>query len=113
MPRRRPQSDLRVPSSERLGELIGCLTEGLAGRSGQTVSSAPALTRTGSAIPARLEELQQLFSAISEENGYLTDHVRRLEAELRKLRGELRGAVHDARTIRSPGWPIAGHSIWS
>ena len=98
MPSRRPQPDLRVPSSERLGELIGCLTEGLAGRSGQTVPSVLALTRSGSAVPARLEELQRLFSAISEENGHLTDHVRRLEAELRKLRGELRGAVHDALT---------------
>ena len=98
MPRRRPQLTSVVPSSERLGALIGCLTEGLAGRSGQPVSSALALTRSGSATPARLEELQRLFSAVSEENGYLTDHVRQLEAELRKLRGELRGAVHDALT---------------
>ena len=75
MPRRRPQPDLRVVSSERLGELIGYLTEGLAGRSGQAVSSAVALTPSGSAVPARLEELQRLFSAISEENGHLTDHV--------------------------------------
>jgi diguanylate cyclase len=95
MPRRRPQPDLRAVSSERLGELIGYLTDWSERADG---FGALALTPSGSAVPARLEELQRLFGAISEENGHLTDHVRRLEVELRKLRGELHGAVHDART---------------
>ncbi len=106
MPRRLPQPDLRVPSSERLGELIGCLTEGLVRRSGQTLSStAAALTQPSIAIPARPEELQRLLNAISDENGYLTAQVRRLEteqrrssAELARLRGQLRGAMRDALT---------------
>jgi diguanylate cyclase len=49
--------------------------------------------------------LQQLLGASINENSQLTAHVRRLEAELcrssvelAKLRGELRGAVHDALT---------------
>ena len=107
MPRRLPQPDLRVPSSERLGELIGHLTGGLVGLNGQTPSSAAELTphRSCIAIPARPEELQRLLGASIDENRHLTTHVRRLEAELRrssaelaKLRGQLRGAVHDALT---------------
>ncbi len=106
MPRRLPQPDLRVPSGERLGELIASLTEGLVGRSGQTLSSTvAALTQPSIAIPARPEEQQRLLSAISDENGYLTAKVRRLESELRrnsaelgKLRGALRGAVRDGLT---------------
>ena len=57
------------------------------------------------AIPARPAELQRLLGASIDENRHLTAHVRRLEAELHrssaelaKLRGELRGAVHDALT---------------
>jgi diguanylate cyclase len=107
MPRRLPQPDLRVPSSERLGELIGHLTEGLVGLNGQTLSGTAGLAPDRSCIarPARPEELQRLLGASSAENRHLTAHVRRLEAELRrsaaelgKLRGELRGAVHDALT---------------
>ena len=107
MPRRLPQPDLRVPSSERLGALIGHLTEGLVGLNGQTPSGAAGLTphRSCIAIPARPEELQRLLGASIDENRHLTTHVRRLEAELRrssaelaKLRGQLRGAVHDALT---------------
>jgi diguanylate cyclase len=106
MPTRRPQPDLRVPSSERLGELIGHLTEGLVGRSGQTPSSpAAALAPPGIAVPARPEEVQRLLSASIDENRDLTTRIRRLETELRrssaelgKLRGELRGAVRDALT---------------
>jgi len=57
------------------------------------------------AIPARAEELRRLLGASIDENTHLTAHVRRLETELRrssvelaKLRGDLRGAVHDALT---------------
>jgi len=107
MPRRLPQPDLRVPYRERLGALIGRLTEGLVGPNGQTPSGAAELApdRSCIAMPARPEELQRLLGASSDENRNLTAHVRRLEAELRrssaelgKLRGELRGAVHDALT---------------
>ena len=107
MPRRLPQPDLRVPSSERLGALIGHLTEGLVGLNGQTPSGAVELTPDPAcvAIPARPEELQRRLGASNAENRHLTTHVRRLEAELRKssaelarLRGQLRGAVHDALT---------------
>ena len=107
MPRRLPQPDLRVPSSERLGELIGHLTEGLVGPNGQTLSGAANLALDLSCIdiPARPEELQRLLGASLDENRHLTAHVLRLEAELRKssaelgkLRGELHGAVHDALT---------------
>jgi len=106
MPRRLPQPDLRVPSSERLGELIGHLTDGLLGRSRQTLSSATAVVAPpGIAVPARPEALQRLLSASIDENRDLRAQVRRLETELRrssaelsKLRGDLRGAVHDALT---------------
>jgi diguanylate cyclase len=96
-----------VPSSERLGELIGHLTEGLVGLNGQTPSGAAGLTphRSCIAIPARPAELQRLLGASIDQNRHLTAHVRRLEAELHrssaelgKLRGELRDAVHDALT---------------
>ena len=57
------------------------------------------------AIPARVEALQQLLGASIDENRRLTARVRRLKADLRgssaelaKLRGQLRGAVHDALT---------------
>ena len=57
------------------------------------------------AIPSRPAELQRLLGASIDENRHLNTQVRRLEAELRRssaelaqLRGELRGAVHDALT---------------
>jgi len=100
------QPDLDLPSSERLGELIGPLTEGFVGRSGQTLSSATTrLAQPSTAVLARPEELQRLLSASIDDNRYLTAQVRRLETELRRssaelgrLRGDLRGAVHDALT---------------
>jgi diguanylate cyclase len=107
MPKRLPQPDLRGPSRERIGALIGRPTEGPVGLNGQTPAGAAELTRDLSciAIPARPEELQRLLGARSAENRDLTAHVRRLEAELHrssaelgKLRGELRGAVQDALT---------------
>jgi hypothetical protein len=103
MPRRLLHADLREPSSERLRALIGPLTEGLVGPNGQTLSGAAGLVPDLSciAMPARPEELQRLLGAISDENRYLTAHVRRLEAELRRSSaelGKLRGAVHDALT---------------
>jgi diguanylate cyclase len=107
MPRRLLQPDIRVPSRKRPGALIGRHMEALVGRNGQTPSDAAELTPDPSciAIPARPEELQRLLGARSAENRDLTAHVRRLEADLRrssaelaKLRGELRGAVHDALT---------------
>ena len=83
--------------------MIGPLTEGLVGPNGQTLSGAAGLVPDLSciAMPARPEELQRLLGAISDENRYLTAHVRRLEAELRRSSaelGKLRGAVHDALT---------------
>jgi hypothetical protein len=95
-----------VPSSERLAELIGHLTDGLLGRSGQTLSSATAVVAPpGIAVPARPEVLQRLLSASIDDNRDLKAQVRRLETELRRcsaelsnLRGDLRGAVHDALT---------------
>ena len=107
MPRHLPQPDLDLPSGRRLGESIGGVTEGIVGRNGQTLPGIAAVTRHQPciAIPARAEELQRLLGARIDENGHLTAHVRRLEAELRrssaelaKLRGELRGAVRDALT---------------
>lgn len=100
------QPDLDLPSSERLGELIGPLTEGFVGRSGQTLSSATTrLAQPSTAVLARPEELQRLLSASIHHNRVLTAQVRRLETELRRssaelgrLRGDLRGAVHDALT---------------
>jgi diguanylate cyclase len=107
MPKHSLQPDLDLPSSERLGELIGALTEGIVGRNGQTLPGTADATphQPRITIPARAEDLQRLLGASIDENSHLTAHVRRLEAELRrrslelaKLRGELRGAVHDALT---------------
>jgi diguanylate cyclase len=78
-----------------------------AGRNGQTLRStaevAPHQPRI--AMPSRPAELQRLLGATIDENSNLTAQVRELKAELRrssaqlaKLRGELRGAVHDALT---------------
>jgi diguanylate cyclase len=97
---------LDLPSSEGLGELVGPLTEGFVGRRGQTLSSATTrLAQPSTAVLARPEELQRLLSASIDDNRYLTAQVRRLETELRRssaelgrLRGDLRGAVHDALT---------------
>ena len=107
MPRHSPQPDLDLPSGERLGELIGPVKQGPVGRNGQTLPGTAAVAphQPRIAIPARPAELQRLLGASIDENRHLTAHVRRLEAELRrssaelaKLRGELRGAVHDALT---------------
>jgi diguanylate cyclase len=107
MPRHLPQPDLDLSSGERLGELIGGPTERILGRNGQTLARIAEATphQPCIAIPARPVEAQRLLGASIDENRLLTAHVRRLEAELRsssaelaKLRGELRGAVHDALT---------------
>jgi diguanylate cyclase len=95
MPRPLPQPHLDLPSRERLG------------RNRQTLAGAAEITphRLCIAMPTRPEELRRLLGASIDENRHLTDHVRRLEAEARrssaelaKLRGDLRGAVHDALT---------------
>jgi diguanylate cyclase len=106
MPRRLLQPDLRVPSRERLGELIGRLTDGLLDLSRQPPSSATAvLAQPGVADPAQPEELQRLLSASVDDNRFLMAQIRRLEtaqrrssAELARLRGQLRGALRDALT---------------
>ena len=106
MPRHLPQPHLDLPSGKRLDELIGGVKRTVLGN-GQTLPAPPRSTphQPRIAIPARAEELQRLLGASIDENRHLTAHVRRLEAELRrssaelaKLRGELRGAVHDALT---------------
>jgi diguanylate cyclase len=107
MPTHLSQPDLDLPSGKRLDELIGGVTEGIVRRNGQalpgTAEVAPSQPRF--AVPARAEELQRLLGASTDANSELTAHVRRLKAELRrssaelaKLRGQLRGAVHDALT---------------
>ena len=106
MPKHSLLPHLDLPSSERLGEFVGRLTEGPVGRTGQTLSiGTAALAQPSIAVLARPEELQRLLGASIDENRYLTAQVRRLEAELRrssaqlsKLRGDLRGAVRDALT---------------
>jgi diguanylate cyclase len=105
MPKHSLQPHLDLPSSERRGELIGPLTEGLVGRTGQTLPSATRLAEPSIAVLARPEVLHRLLSASIDDNRYLTAEVRRLETELRRssaelgrLRGDLRGAVHDALT---------------
>ena len=106
MLRHSPQPDLDQPSGEPLG-LIGRVKDAFVGRNGQTPpgTAAVAPDQPRIAIPSRPAELQRLLGATIDENRHLTTHVRRLEAELRrssaelaKLRGELRGAVHDALT---------------
>jgi diguanylate cyclase (GGDEF)-like protein len=107
MPKHSLQPDLDLPSSERLRDLIGALTEGIVGRNGQTLPGTPDATphQPCIGVPARPAEAQGLLSATIDENRNLTAHVRELEAELRsssaevaKLRGQLRGAVQDALT---------------
>ena len=104
MPNHSLQPDPDLSSSERLGDL----SEGRA-RWPPGADAAGhrrvAPRQSCVATPARDDELQQLLGASIDENSQLTAHVRRLEAELRsssaelvKLRGELRGAVHDALT---------------
>ena len=107
MPRHSPQPDRDLPSGRRLGESIRGVTEGIVGRNGQAPSGIAEVTPDLSciALPARPAELQRLLGASIDENRHLAAQVRRLEvdlhrssAELAKLRGELRGAVHDALT---------------
>ena len=103
MRRHLPQPHLDLPT----GELIQGVSEALVGGNGQRPPGAREVTphQRCIGIPARPEVLQQLLGASINENSQLTAHVRRLEAELcrssvelAKLRGELRGAVHDALT---------------
>jgi diguanylate cyclase len=107
MRRHLPQLHLDLSSDQPPGESIKGLTQALVGGNGQRLPGAAEVTphQPCIAIPARAEELQQLLGASIDENRHLTAHVRRLKAELRrssaelvKLRGELRGAVHDALT---------------
>jgi diguanylate cyclase len=107
MPRYLPQPHLDLSSGERLGELIGRPTERALGRNGQTLSGIAGIAphQPCVVIPARPAEAQRLLNATIDENRNLTAHVRELEAELRgssaelaRLRGELRGAVHNALT---------------
>jgi diguanylate cyclase len=101
MPRPSRQPDLDLPSGERLGVLFGGVKPAPAGRNGQTL---PATAEVAPQQPA-IAELQRRLGASIDENSNLTAQVRRLETELRRssatlarLRGELRGAVHDALT---------------
>jgi diguanylate cyclase len=101
MPKPSLQPDLDLPSSGRLGELIGRVKEAPVGRNGQAHAGAAAPPEPGIAIPARPGELQRLLGASIDENRHLTAHVRRLETELHRSSAELaklRGAVHDALT---------------
>jgi diguanylate cyclase len=99
--------DLDLPSGKRPGELIGGAEEAPIGRNGQALAGTAEVApqQAHIAIPARIAQLQRLLGASIDENSQLTAHVCRLEAELRrdsaalaKLRGLLRGAVHDALT---------------
>ena len=101
MPRHLPQPHLDLWSDQPADELIQ--VDGNGQRLPHAAEVAP--HRPSIAIPARAEALQQLLGASIDENRHLTARVRRLEAELRgssaelaKLRGQLRGAVHDALT---------------
>ena len=107
MPRHSPQPHLDLSSDERLGESIKRVTETLVGGNGQVLPGTAEVTphQPCTTIPRRAEDLQRLLGASIDENRHLTAHVRRLKAELRRssaelarLRGELRGAVHDALT---------------
>jgi diguanylate cyclase (GGDEF)-like protein len=105
MPKHSLQPDLDLPSSQRLGELIGRANRALVGHNGQRFPGAAATAEPSVAIPAGPAELQRLLGARVDENRHLTAHVRRLEAELRrrsaevaKLHGQLRGAVQEALT---------------
>jgi diguanylate cyclase len=107
MLRRRPRSDLGVPSDEWLHELRVGVADGSVGHNGQMPSDSGADVPhlPGIATPTGAEELQRLFGAGIGGKAQLAAHVRRLEAELRRswaelaqLRGQLRGAVHEALT---------------
>ena len=101
MSRHLPQLHLDLSSDQPADELIQ--VDG----NGQRLPSAAEVAphQPFIVIPARAEALQQLLGASVDENRHLTARVRRLEADLRrrstelaKLRGQLRGAVHDALT---------------
>ena len=102
-----PQPHLDRSSDQPPGALLAAPAEGIFGRNGQPLAGAAGVAphQPCIALPARAEELRRLLGASIDENSQLTAHVRRLEAELRrssvelaKLRGDLRGAVHDALT---------------
>lgn len=105
MPRRWPRSDLDPPSGERLDEMMVGTAEPV-GRNGRTfASSAVTPDQPHLAIHARSAALEERLGAGIHEKRQLLAHVRRLEAELRRssaeltrLRGQLRGAVHEALT---------------
>ena len=107
MPKHSLKSHLDLRSGERPGELLERVTQKLTGGNWQVLPGTAGVTphRPWVAVPARPEELQRLLGASIDESKHLTVQVRRLEselqrssAELAKLRGELRGAVHDALT---------------
>jgi diguanylate cyclase len=77
------------------------------GGNGQRLPDSAEVTphQRSTGIPAQAEALQRLLGVSVDENRYLTAHVSRLEAELRRssaelaeLRGQLRAAVNDALT---------------
>jgi diguanylate cyclase len=105
MTRRPPRPDLDLLSGGRPGELIGRFAEDRGGRNGQTLPATAAVARHQSCMtrPSRPEELQRLLGARIDENSDLATRVhgleaalRRIMAELAKLRRELRGALQDA-----------------
>ena len=107
MPRHLPQPHLDLSPGERLGELIGRVKDAPVGHNGRTLPGIAGIAphQPCVVIPARPAEAQRLLHATIDENRNLTAHVRELEAELRgssaelaRLRGQLRGAMHDALT---------------
>jgi diguanylate cyclase len=107
MPKHSLQPYLYLRSSEWLRDAMGALTKRTDSSNGQTLTGTAAVTphQPCTTILDRAEDLQRLLGASIDENSQLAAHVRRLEAELRmnstelaRLRGELRGAVHEALT---------------